>query len=184
MELFNKFRGIFGAPDAPTPSEPLPIVDPTGKLPERRQHPRLNARGDLRVVVIDDSATVCAALRKILQSIGLRVRMASSAEEGLEMILADRPDLVFLDIVLPKMNGFSALRVLRRNPLTRDIPVIMISGNEQATEQFFGSAIGADDFMKKPFSRMEVFSRMEHLLDNEHIPRRRAPMTQPASLSP
>lgn len=184
VALFNKFRGIFGAPGAPAPAAPLPIVDPTGKLPERRQRPRLNARGDLRVVVIDDSATVCAALRKILKSIGLHVRVAASAEEGLEMIQSDRPDLVFLDIVLPKMNGFSALRVLRRNPITRDIPVIMISGNEQATEQFFGSAIGADDFMKKPFSRMEVFSRMEHLLDDQLVPRRRAPMTQPSPLSP
>jgi len=134
--------------------------------------------------VIDDSATVCAALRKILQSIGLDVRVAASAEAGLEMVLADPPDLIFLDIVLPKMNGFSALRVLRRNPLTRGIPVIMISGNEQATEQFFGSAIGADDFMKKPFSRHEVFSRIEHLLDEQLIPRRKSPLTIPAPLSP
>lgn len=185
VEIFSKFRGLFSsAPEAtsPAPLAPLPIVDPTGHLPERRQRPRLNARGDMRVVVIDDSATVCAALRKILQSIGLSVRVASSAEDGIDMILADRPDLIFLDIVLPKMNGFSALRVLRRNPLTKDIPVIMISGNEQATEQFFGSAIGADDFMKKPFSRLEVFSRMEHLLDDQHVPRRRAPLTQPAPL--
>jgi len=67
---------------------------------------------------------------------------------------------------------FAALRALRRDPLTQHIPVIMISGNEQATELFFGSRIGADDFMKKPFSRFEVFARIERLLDAEMIPRR------------
>ncbi|MDZ7921075.1 response regulator [Rhodoferax sp.] len=181
MALLNKFRSLFQAPTAP--AAPLPIVDPTGQLPERRVRPRLNARPDLRIVVIDDSATVCAALRKILQSIGLNVRIAGDAENGLAMVMSDPPDLIFLDIVLPQMNGFSALRVLRRNALTRAIPVIMISGNEQATEQFFGSAIGADDFMKKPFSRLEVFERIERLLDEQHVPRRKTPMTMPAPLA-
>ena len=88
------------------------------------------------------------------------------------MVQTEKPELIFLDIVLPRMNGFSALRHLRRDPATRDIPVIMISGNEQATEQFFGSAIGADDFMKKPFSRSEVFARIERLLDADLVPRR------------
>jgi len=73
---------------------------------------------------------------------------------------------------LPGMNGFAALRLLRRDPITRDVPIIMISGNEQATEQFFGTRIGADDFMKKPFSRFEVFARIERLLDSNCVPHR------------
>jgi len=68
------------------------------------------------------------------------------------------------------MNGFAALRRLRRDPQTEPIPVIMISGNEQATEQFFGARIGADDFMKKPFSRQEIFARIERLLDDQQHP--------------
>jgi DNA-binding response OmpR family regulator len=95
------------------------------------------------------------------------------------------PAIVFLDIVLPGMNGFSALRMIRRNPLTRDIPVIMMSGNEQATEQFFGTRIGADDFLKKPFSRFEVFSRIERLLDDSLIPRRIVPkVPEPEETTP
>jgi len=66
------------------------------------------------------------------------------------------------------------LRALRRDPRTKGIPVVMISGNEQATEQFYVQRIGADDFMKKPFSRAEVFSRIEILLDAASIPRRAA----------
>ena len=70
------------------------------------------------------------------------------------------------------MNGFAALRAIRRDPMLRDTPVIMMSGNAQATEQFYVQRIGADDFMKKPFSRAEVFSRIEALLDAERRPRR------------
>ena len=70
------------------------------------------------------------------------------------------------------MNGFAALRVMRKDPAMAQIPVIMISGNEQATEQFYANRIGADDFMKKPFNRYEVFARIERLLDAERTPRR------------
>jgi twitching motility two-component system response regulator PilH len=70
------------------------------------------------------------------------------------------------------MNGFAALRVMRKDPVMAPIPVIMISGNEQATEQFYANRIGADDFMKKPFNRYEVFARIERLLDEARIPRR------------
>ena len=66
------------------------------------------------------------------------------------------------------------LRLMRRDPQTARIPIVMISGNEAATEQFYANRIGADDFMKKPFSRYEVFSRIERLLDSEQIPRRKS----------
>ena len=77
-----------------------------------------------------------------------------------------------------------ALRILRRDPATRDIPIIMISGNEQATEQFYAQRIGADDFMKKPFSRSEVFVRIERLLDHEKVLKRPAPLGSQALANP
>ena len=83
------------------------------------------------------------------------------------------------------MNGFAALRTMRKDPLTWQIPVIMISGNEQATEQFYAERIGADDFMKKPFSRHEVFARIEHLLDADRRPRSKKILrTVPAPTGP
>lgn len=173
MEIFSGLRALFKKPTSPT-TETARSAEQEGGPPlvDRRLRKRLNARDDLRVLVIDDSPTVCAALKKILRSAGCITYQALDAESGLEMVQTEKPELVFLDIVLPRMNGFSALRHLRRDPATRDIPVIMISGNEQATEQFFGSAIGADDFMKKPFSRSEVFARIERLLDADLVPRR------------
>ena len=140
--------------------------------PQRRVGARLNARGGMRVLVVDDSTTVVSLLGRMLRQNGYVVLEAFDAEKGIEVATAEKPDLVFLDIVLPGMSGFAALRQLRRQPSTREIPIIMMSGNEQATEQFYAQRIGADDFMKKPFTRVEVFARIERLLDDGLVPRR------------
>ena len=159
MAQFELFKRLFGG----------------GSAAERREKPRVNAREGTRMLIVDDSPTIVALLRKILQQNGYQTLEAGDAEKGIEVARAERPDMIFLDIVLPGMNGFAALRQLRRDPVTREIPIIMISGNEQATEQFYAQRIGADDFMKKPFSRSEVFARIERLLDAEQIPKRPAP---------
>ncbi|MEO5622486.1 MAG: response regulator [Dokdonella sp.] len=150
---------------------------------QRRGKPRLNARGGMRVLIVDDSQTIVAILRRMLQQNGYLVLEAFDAEKGIELAMAERPDLVFLDIVLPGMSGFQALRFLRREASTRNIPIIMMSGNEQATEQFYAQRIGADDFMKKPFSRAEVFARIERLLDDSLLPRRTIQVRAAASAS-
>ncbi len=139
---------------------------------QRRGKPRLNARGGMRVLVVDDSSTIVAILRRMLQQNGYHVLESEDAEKGVAIAMAERPDLIFLDIVLPGMSGFAALRKLRRDTATRQIPIIMMSGNEQATEEFYAQRIGADDFMKKPFSRAEVFARIERLLDDSLLPKR------------
>src|SRR5690606_18824042 len=109
-----------------------------------------------------------------LRCAGYNTLEALDDEKGLALMEQEPPDLVFLDIILPGMNGFNALRLIRKNPATQHVPVIMISGNEHATEQFYANRIGADDFMKKPFARIEIFSRIENLLDGDLIPRRRS----------
>lgn len=169
MGIFDKIRSTFSGTGIESG-----VVGETGATEkgERRRQKRLNARDDTRALIIDDSPTIVFALKKILRSAGFITLEALDAETGLDIARAEKPDLIFLDIILPGVNGFAALRTLRRDPLTRHIPVIMISGNEQATELFFGSRIGADDFMKKPFSRFEVFARIERLLDADMIPRR------------
>jgi twitching motility two-component system response regulator PilH len=158
-----------------------PPVDDTYEGPERREKPRLNVRPGTRVLIVDDSTTIVAVLRKMLQQNGLQTLEAYTAEEALELARDLVPDLIFLDIVLPGMDGFAALRALRREPATKLVPIIMISGNALATEQFYVQRIGADDFMKKPFSRPEVFARIERLLDDEGVPRRVATPAAPAA---
>ena len=169
MGIFDRIRSTFSNVPVDSEVDDKAIKSVRG---ERRRKKRLNAKDDTRALIIDDSPTIVFALKKILRSSGFNTFEALDAETGVEIARLEKPDLIFLDIILPGMNGFSALRALRRDALTKHIPVIMISGNEQATELFFGSRIGADDFMKKPFSRLEVFARIERLLDSEMIPRR------------
>ena len=153
-------------------AEEHPPQDDSYQGPERRERNRVNARAGTRALIVDDSTVVVAVLRKMLQQNGFQTYEAYTAEEALELAKVLVPEIIFLDIVLPGMDGFAALRALRRDPITKDVPVIMISGNMLATEQFYVQRIGADDFMKKPFSRPEVFTRIERLLDDDGIPRR------------
>jgi len=169
MATFGLFKRFFGT---------------TFTEQERREKPRINAREGTRILIVDDSPTIVAMLRKFLQQNGYITLEAGDAEKGVEIARAERPDMIFLDIVLPGMNGFAALRLLRRDEHTRSIPIVMISGNEQATEQFYAQRIGADDFMKKPFSRSEVFVRIERLLDHDKVLKRPAPLGSQALAAP
>jgi DNA-binding response OmpR family regulator len=146
MAGFDLFKRLFGS-------------DPS----ERRAVPRNGVPKGAWVLVVDDSATIRAVLGKMLNQDGHVVSKAPDGEAAIELARKELPDLIFLDIVLPGMNGFAVLRALRRDPLTKHIPIVMISGNLQATEQFYVQRFGADDFMKKPFGRGEVFARIQHL---------------------
>jgi twitching motility two-component system response regulator PilH len=179
--FLDHFRSIFTSPVGRRSAVPATAPDDTPD--ERRRRQRRNPKEGTTILLIDDSPTILTALKRILRSAGCVTLEAPDAEQGLEIAARQTPHLIFLDIVLPGMNGFAALRQLRRDPATRDIPVIMMSGNEQATEQFFGTRIGADDFMKKPFSRFEVFARIERLLDETDVPRRLPRPDEPAPVS-
>ena len=134
-----------------------------GASGERRHASRDGMPKGARILVVDDSATIRAVLGKMLAQDGHVVLKAADGETAIKLACESQPDLVFLDIVMPGMNGFAVLRAMRRDPLTHDIPIVMISGNLQATEQFYVQRFGADDFMKKPFGRDEVFARLQHL---------------------
>ena len=158
MSMFDFLKRLTGRA-----TEPKPLREATND--ERRRKPRKMARPGTKVLIIDDSKTVVAVLKKLLRENNFTTIEAYDAESALELLKTEAPELIFLDIVLPGMNGFEALRSIRRIPAMKDVPVIMISGNESATEQFYVQRIGANDFMKKPFSRAEVFVRVERQLN-------------------
>src|SRR5574337_848888 len=152
---------------------------------ERRAAPRSGEPKEACILVVDDSPTIRAVLGKMLAQNRHVVLKAADGESALELARTERPDLIFLDIVMPGMSGFAVLRALRHDLLTRDIPIVMISGNLQATEQFYVQRFGADDFMKKPFGRGEVFARIRHLTQSGRLvvrPRTGTPLlpTEPA----
>ncbi len=177
FDLFKRKQTTPGS-DGGSPSD-------AGRLIDRREHDRRNAQPGTRILVIDDSHTIVALLKRMLQQNHYEVLTAYDGETGIEIARKEQPNLVFLDIVLPGIDGFNVLRTLRRDPATKNVPIIMISGNAAATEQFYVQRIGADDFMKKPFARAEVFSRIERVLDENGVPRHAArPRTRAEAATP
>ncbi|HEX7370264.1 MAG TPA: response regulator [Rhodanobacteraceae bacterium] len=139
---------------------------------ERRSIERIRASVGARVLVVDDSATIRAVLGKMLAQDGYEVLKAEDGENAVEIAQTQFPDLIFLDIVLPGISGFAVLRSLRRDSRTRTTPIIMMSGNQQATEQFYVQRFGADGFVKKPFGRADVFHAIRALVQAGRMPAR------------
>ncbi|MCH2219665.1 MAG: response regulator, partial [Dechloromonas sp.] len=105
MGILDQIRALLGQSDAKD-ATPTNVVD---SVVERRKRARVNAREGTRVLIIDDSKTIVTALKKFLRSAGYETLEALDADSGLEQLREHKPDLIFLDIVLPGMNGFAAL---------------------------------------------------------------------------
>jgi DNA-binding response OmpR family regulator len=145
-------------------THPVRPVGRAGPL-ERRRQPRGPIPADASVLIIDDSKTMVAALGRMLRENKFTILEALDGETGLELLRKHKPSLIFLDIILPGISGFDVLRRIRRSQYVGHVPVIVMSGNEAATEEYYVRRIGADDFMRKPCTRAEVFSRVERLLN-------------------
>jgi CheY-like chemotaxis protein len=150
---------------------------------ERRVEARLKTTAEARILVVDDSPTICAILGRILGQDGYAVSVAGDGESALEMAGREQPALIFLDIVLPGINGFAVLRALRHDPQTAHIPIVMISGNPQATEQLYVQRFGADDFVSKPFGYPEISRSIDRLVSSGRLAAR-AVEEAPASVLP
>jgi twitching motility two-component system response regulator PilH len=103
------------------------------------------------VLVVDDSPTDRQLVTTLLQKEGYSVTTAVDGEDALAKVAAERPPLVVLDIILPKMNGYQVLRQLKTAPETRGIKVILVSSKSQESDRFWGLKQGADDYIAKPY---------------------------------
>ena len=103
------------------------------------------------VLVVDDSPTDRQLVTTLLLKEGYVVTTAIDGEDALEKVAAERPPLIVLDIILPKMNGYQVLRQLKATPETRDIKVILVSSKSQESDRFWGLKQGADDYIAKPY---------------------------------
>ena len=140
-----------------------------GDFEERRKNLRTIPEQGTQVLIIEDSKTVQHVMQGMLRQGKFSILQAMDGETGLHMAREHKPDLIIMDVVLPGINGFQATRRLRQDAATRDIPIIIMSGNEQATAQFWVLKIGANDFMIKPFSRGDLFRRIERLLYKNEV---------------
>ncbi len=110
-----------------------------------------------KILVVDDEERDLRLMEAMLAPEGYEVVLAHSGEEGLEKIRETHPDIVLLDIVMPGMNGFEVLRILRQQS---NIPVIMLTAKKEVTSARDAFHLGADDYVRKPFMKGELLARI------------------------
>ena len=140
------------------------IFKTDGEIGDRRTADRARIPAQASILIVDDSRTAIHMLKKMLQHTGYELLTASSGDEGLELAITHQPDMILMDIIMPGLNGFQATRKLAKHHVTKDIPVILVSGNKQATEQFWGMKVGARGFLYKPVERGDLFRQIDEQL--------------------
>ena len=116
------------------------------------------------VLVVEDSRTQREIITGFLQQRGLLVTQASDGIEALQQIEAHCPDVVLMDVVMPRMNGYECCRRLKSNPKTQKVPVVMCSSKQEEFDRYWGLKQGADAYLAKPFHPSELIQILKRLL--------------------
>jgi len=111
-----------------------------------------------KVMVVDDAYSELQVMETILRSAGHDVVTYLDGDQLEEKIVKERPDVVLLDIVMPKRNGFELLRSLKRNELTKGTPIVLVSSKNQESDKAWGKRQGADDYLPKPFTSDQLLT--------------------------
>ena len=123
-----------------------------------------------RVLVVDDNAQNLELLMEYLRDVeGVETVSAVDGVDALEKVAQCPPDLILLDIMMPRMSGFEVCRKLKSDPATRDIPIIMVTALNELGDIERGVESGTDDFLSKPVNRLELITRVKTLLKLRHL---------------
>jgi two-component system, OmpR family, alkaline phosphatase synthesis response regulator PhoP len=116
-----------------------------------------------KILAVDDEKHIVRLVQVNLERQGYEVITASDGKEALEKVASEHPDLLVLDVMMPYMDGFEVLQNLRRNPETREIPVIMLTAKAQDADVFRGWQSGVDCYLTKPFNPMELITFVKRI---------------------
>jgi len=121
----------------------------------------------MNVLVVDDDPDIRELVAFKLEQMGHTVATEGDGEAGLAAAIASVPDLILLDVMMPKLTGIEVCQKLREEPTTVNVPVILITAKAQEVDVERGFTAGADDYIVKPFSPRELASRVEHVLGRQ-----------------
>ncbi len=119
-----------------------------------------------KILIVDDEQNIVDILRENLQREGYSTIEAYDGEQAIRLALSEKPDLILLDCMLPKADGFDVCRTLRKDTL---VPIIMLTARSEEIDKVLGLELGADDYIVKPFSMREVMARVKALLRRTHV---------------
>jgi len=117
-----------------------------------------------KVLVVDDEVNITQILEFSIGSEGFDVITAQNGEEAIEKARREQPDLIILDVMMPKIDGYEACRILKANPLTKNIPVVLLTAKGRDIDKRLGMEVGATDYIVKPFSPNKLVERINQLL--------------------
>ena len=120
-----------------------------------------------RILIVDDSPTQLIGIQRIVEKLGHQTLTAEDGAAGVALALAELPDLILMDVVMPNLNGFQATRTLSRESTTRDIPVVLVTTKDQDTDRMWGMRQGARAYLTKPFSESDLSDVIGRLLGDE-----------------
>jgi two-component system cell cycle response regulator len=138
-------------------------VDPSAQISEEEKI------AQSKVLVVDDNVQNLELLVAYLESLGCRVSTAVDGIDALEKVQAEQPDLILLDIMMPRMSGFEVCRKLKSDPEARDIPICMVTALTELGDIERAVESGTDDFISKPVNRLELLTRVKSLLRVRHL---------------
>jgi two-component system, OmpR family, alkaline phosphatase synthesis response regulator PhoP len=127
-----------------------------------------------KILVVDDEIYIVHILDFSLGMEGYEVITALDGEQAVERAQAEKPDLIVLDIMMPKLDGYETCKILKGDPATRDIPVILLSAKGRNVDQKIGFEVGADDYITKPFSPRKLVERINGILGQNDASRMQA----------
>lgn len=114
-----------------------------------------------KILIVDDDLNICELLRLYIEKEGFETIVANDGEQAVDMALKNQPDLILLDIMLPKLDGWQVCREIRK---TMETPIIMITAKGEVFDKILGLELGADDYVTKPFDTKEVVARVKAVL--------------------
>lgn len=117
-----------------------------------------------RVLIVDDETNIVISVEFLVKQAGYELDIAHDGEEALAKVAQFQPDLVLLDIMMPKFNGFEVCRRIRENPAWQDIKIVMLTAKGREAEVTKGLALGADAYIIKPFSTKDLMSEVKRQL--------------------
>jgi DNA-binding response OmpR family regulator len=117
------------------------------------------------VLIVDDEPNIVLSLKFLIAQEGYEVRTAGNGEEALRALAERVPDLVILDVMMPRPDGFEVCQTIRSTPAWREIPVIMLTAKGRDVERQKGLAMGADEYITKPFATKELVAKVKAILE-------------------